>query len=139
MTLRHHALESGCFVVNATGRLSDEQKAMVTPDPQLQRALNGGCSTMIVSPEGRVLTEPLGEEEGIVYADLDFDLITKRKRMMDSVGHYARPELLSLRVNDAPASPCDTTAGPAAIWPDPGPDVFAVPDFPVSPDPVPQK
>ena len=135
VTLRHHALESGCFVVNATGRLSDEQKALVTPDPQLQRALNGGCSTMIVSPEGRVLTEPLGEEEGIVYADLDFDLITKRKRMMDSVGHYARPELLSLRVSDAPASPCDTTAGPA-IWPDPALDVSADPAAPASPESV---
>ena len=36
------------------------------------------------------------EGEGMVIADLDFALITKRKRMMDSVGHYARPELLSL-------------------------------------------
>ena len=33
----------------------------------------------------------------MVLADLDMALITKRKRMMDSVGHYARPELLSLR------------------------------------------
>ena len=59
--------------------------------------------TCIISPEGRHLAPPLTEGEGILYADLDFNLITKRKRMLDSVGHYARPELLSLNHNLAPA------------------------------------
>jgi aliphatic nitrilase len=103
VTIRHHALEAGCFVVNATGWLTDAQIETITPDTGLQKALRGGCCTAIVSPEGVHLAPPLREGEGMVMADLDFTVITKRKRMMDSVGHYARPELLSL-LHDTRAS-----------------------------------
>ncbi len=52
VTIRHHALESGCFVVNATGWLTEEQIAKISPDEKLRKALHGGCMTAIVSPEG---------------------------------------------------------------------------------------
>lgn len=104
VTIRHHALESGCFVINATGWLTEEQIVELTDDPALQKGLRGGCNTAIITPEGRHLVPPLTEGEGILIADMDMALITKRKRMMDSVGHYARPELLSLRLDDRPAN-----------------------------------
>ena len=61
--------------------------------------------TAIVSPEGRHLAPPLTEGEGILIADLDLGLIVKRKRMMDSVGHYARPELSTSTLDPRPARP----------------------------------
>ncbi len=103
--MRHHAAESGCFVVNATGWLTEAQIKSVTPDTAMQRAISGGCHSAIISPEGVNLAAPLREGEGIVLAELDMSLIVKRKRMMDSVGHYARPELLSLAINKHAATP----------------------------------
>lgn len=134
LTMRHHALESGCFVVNATGWLSPQQIASLTDDPKLQKAFNGGCYSAIISPEGKHLAEPLRDGEGMVLAEMDMKLITKRKRMMDSVGHYARPELLSLRLDDraapmmqtAPQFDAATASATAAAPPEPFPAAATV-------------
>ena len=96
VTIRHHALESGCFVVNSTGWLTEEQIAKISPEEGPRKGLRGGCMTAIISPEGKHVVPPLTSGEGILVADLDMAQIVKRKRMMDFVGHYARPELLSL-------------------------------------------
>ncbi len=121
VTIRHHALESGCFVVNATGWLSKEQVTQITSDEKLQKVLSGGCNTAIISPEGNHLCAPITEGEGMAIADLDFSLITKRKRMMDSVGHYSRPELLQLQVNLDAQTVMNPSQLPVAIAPYPQP------------------
>lgn len=61
----------------------------------------GGGSSAIFGPDGRKLTKPLDDKtEGILYADLDFDEITRIKMFAHCTGHYSRPDLLWLSTDN---------------------------------------
>lgn len=97
--IRHHAMESGAFVVNATGWLTDAQKTEIATDESLLDFLKGGNCTAVVAPNGRYLAEPLPEGEDMAVAEIDTKAITKQKRLLDTAGHYARPDILKLQID----------------------------------------
>jgi nitrilase len=61
--------------------------------------------SVIISPMGKVLAGPLWGEEGMLFANLDMAEIAQSKYDFDVVGHYARPDVFQLIVNEKPLLP----------------------------------
>jgi nitrilase len=109
-TMRHIALEGRCFVLTACQILHRKDLPASlrvslgdSPDALLMR---GGSA--IVDPFGKVLAGPVFDTESILFAELDLEDIGRSRFDFDVVGHYSRPDIFQLIVNETPTSPVTT-------------------------------
>lgn len=111
-SMRHIAYEGRTFVLSAcqymTRADAPEEYACHqgnNPDTVLIR---GG--SVIVSPLGEIIAGPIYDREAILTADIDLDDVIRGKYDLDVAGHYARPDIFSLQVNNACQNPVSFSA-----------------------------
>ena len=105
-TMQHIACEGRCFVLSANqfATRSDYPSDYPLEDSFGDAVLCRGGS-VIVSPLGDVLAGPAFGEETVLHAELDLDRIAEAKYDLDVVGHYARPDVFTLTVDERPRLP----------------------------------
>jgi nitrilase len=103
-TLRHIALEGRMFVIGVAPLLRGSDVPETVPG---RGEIWGGdddwmCRgfSSIVGPDGELLAGPLIEEEGVLYADVDASRARRSRAEFDPVGHYSRPDVFHLSVDD---------------------------------------
>ncbi|WP_426412065.1 carbon-nitrogen hydrolase family protein [Bradyrhizobium ganzhouense] len=108
-TMQHIALEGRCFVLSACQYLTNrdfpstmKNRIAATADHVLMR---GG--SVIINPLGNILAGPVFEKEAILFAELDTDDVSRGKFDFDAVGHYARPDIFKLSVDERPQQPVE--------------------------------
>jgi len=115
--IRHYAFESGAFVISATSILTQEILDELAGGSATGVLQPGGGYSVIVGPDGKYLAGPETEREGIVSADLDFEKIVSAKIMVDGQGHYARPDVVQLRLNSSKQVPLVIEDGKKSLTP----------------------
>jgi nitrilase len=111
--MQHVAMEGRCFVLscNQFARRRDfpkDYRAAQGDDPETIMSRGG---SVIVNPLGQILAGPNYEDECILSADLDMADIARGKYDFDVAGHYARPDVFRLHVNEKPM-PAVTSSAP---------------------------
>jgi nitrilase len=105
-TMRHIAMEGRCFVLSANqfACRSHYPEAHGPVDPADDEVVSPGGSC-IIDPLGTVLAGPLFDGEGLLVAELDRGAIARGRFDFDPIGHYARPDVFRLSVNEAEQAP----------------------------------
>jgi nitrilase len=102
-TLRHIACEGRCYVLGCNQFVRrDMYPSDLQETEELKKQPEVMCpgGSVIVSPFGELIAGPLFGEEGILYAELDMEEIIRSKVDFDVVGHYARPDIFHLEINE---------------------------------------
>jgi nitrilase len=106
-SMQHIALEGRCFVLscNQFARRSDypaKYDSIYGDDPATIVSRGGSC---IISPLGQVLAGPNYDCETILTATIDRRDIARARLDFDAVGHYARPDVFQLTVDESKKMP----------------------------------
>ena len=114
-SLQHIAREGRCWVVGSGNLLRGcdipddfPDKKRIYPDPE--EWINPGDS-VVIAPGGEIVAGPQHKEIGIIGCEIDLEKVASAKRALDIVGHYARPDIFTLRVNNGKQSPVDFKGG----------------------------
>jgi nitrilase len=115
-TVRHIAVEGRCFVLscNQFQRRSDfpaDYEASFGNQPDTVICRGGSC---IVDPFGNFVAGPNLQGEAILVAEIDTAEITRGKYDFDAVGHYSRPDIFQLTVDERPKRPVTVINEPSA-------------------------
>ncbi len=99
-SMKHIAYEGRNFLVSACQFQEAPKSGYIKSEkwPKDKPVIRGG--SVIISPMGEVLAGPLYNEEGIISAQIDLDDIVKARYDMDPAGHYSRPDIFKLSVNE---------------------------------------
>lgn len=100
-----HSFEGKLFTIVSCSTISKEIMEALQPEaPQIEElfARKSSAFSGFIGPNGAVIGEPLIDEEGIIYADIDLEKCIQPKQMHDILGHYNRFDIFDLRVNVAP-------------------------------------
>jgi len=102
-TMQHIAREGKCWVLSCGVALERKDIPQDLPNideiyPKDEEWINPGDS-LIVSPNGVILTGPLSKEKGYIIVDIDVELAASSKRALDIAGHYSRPDIFQLQVD----------------------------------------
>ena len=113
-TMRHIAMEGRCFVLGANQYTAPPATEDGTSDVKDQTAVACRGGSLIVSPMGEVLAGPCYDQEAVLIADLDMAEIVQGQYDFDVVGHYSRPDIFQLSVDERAKRPVSVEIRPTS-------------------------